>query len=72
MWSLNFEIPIYISAPVDIRNEMVRKIIIQIGDMKGFQVNEFDENGELVPFDTGYDFGDFGRTEVTTRGPESE
>lgn len=71
MWSLTFDIPIYISAPVDIRDELVRKIIIQIGDMEGFQVNEFDENGELVPFDTGYDFGDFGRTEVTTRGPES-
>lgn len=56
-WSLSFEIPIYISAPVDIRDEMVRKIIITIGDLKGFQVNEFDENGQMVPFADGYSFG---------------
>lgn len=49
-WSLQFELPIYISAPIDIRDEVVRKIIIQIGDLTGFTVNEFNEEGELVPF----------------------
>lgn len=68
-WSLNFIIPIYISAPVDIKDEMVRKIIIHLGDMKGFQVNEYDEDGNLVPFQTQYDYGSF---EVTTRGPVSD
>lgn len=56
-WSLSFDIPIYISAPVDIRDEMVRKILITIGDMKGFQVNEFDENGQLVPFTDEFNYG---------------
>jgi hypothetical protein len=56
-WTLNFQMPIYISAPVDVRDEIVRKIIIQIGDMEGFTVNEFDENGELVPFDDDYKYG---------------
>ena len=56
-WSLNFEIPIYISAPIDIRDDMVRKIVIQLGDMKGFLINEFDENGNQVPFEVEHDFG---------------
>lgn len=56
-WSLNFEMPIYISAPLDVRDEIVRKIIIRVGDMDGFQVDEFDENGELVPFEDGSDYG---------------
>lgn len=68
MWSLNFSVPIHISAPIDVRDELVRKIIITIGDMKGFQVNEFDEDGQLVPFETGYNYGSF---EVTSRGPEN-
>lgn len=50
VWTLNFDIPIYISAPVDIKNEIVRKIIIQIGDLEGFTINEYDENGDLIPF----------------------
>ena len=58
-WSFNFDIPIYISAPVDIKDEIVRKIIIELGDLKGFAVNELDENGELVPFEDGYSWGSF-------------
>ena len=57
VWSLNFDMPIYISAPVDVKNEMVRKIIIQIGDMAGLRVDEFDENGNLKPFTDGFDYG---------------
>jgi hypothetical protein len=49
-WTLQFEMPIYISAPVDIKDELVRKIVIQIGDLSNFQVNEFDDDGNLVPF----------------------
>lgn len=61
-WTLGFDIPIFISAPVDVRDELVRKIIIQIGDLDGFRVNEFDENGELVPFAEEKDR--FGRIEI--------
>jgi hypothetical protein len=67
VWSLNFEVPIYISTPVDVRDELVRKIIIQLGDLKGFTVNEFDDAGNLVPFETTF----YGPTEVITRGPGS-
>lgn len=56
-WNLTFDVPIYISAPADIRDSIVKKIIIKIGDSKGLLVNEFDEDGELVPFDSGYLYG---------------
>jgi hypothetical protein len=58
-WSLNFETPIYISAPVDIRDELVRKIIVQIGDLDNFTIDEFDEDGNLVPFADGSTYGSF-------------
>ena len=58
-WTLSFEIPIYIAVPADVRDELVRKIIVQIGDLDGFVVNEFNDDGELVPF---ADL--FGRTEI--------
>lgn len=65
MWSLNFEVPIYISAPVDVRDEIVRKVIITLGDLKGFTVNEFNDDGDLVPFTTTY----YDPMEITSRGP---
>lgn len=67
-WSLNFSIPIYISAPVDVKDELVRKITITIGDLDGFLINEFDEDGNLVPFEPQYNYGSF---DVTKRGPGS-
>ena len=53
-WSLDFEVPIYISVPIDIKDEMVRKIVIQISNLDEFQVDEFDENGNLIPFNSPY------------------
>ena len=50
LWSLNFTVPIYLSIPVDIKDEIVHKVISRIGNLDGFSINEFDENGELQPF----------------------
>ena len=55
--TLRFEMPIYLTTPMDIRDELVRKIIIQIGDLDGFNVEEFDENGQLRPFAPGQQYG---------------
>ena len=57
LWSLAFEIPIYISAPMDIKNEIVRSITIRMGDTAGLQFNEFDENGQSIPVAPGFSFG---------------
>lgn len=54
VWSLNFLIPIYLSTPLDVKNEIVHKVITRIGDLEGFALNEYDENGELQPFATTY------------------
>jgi hypothetical protein len=49
MWSLNFEIPIYLSLPMGVKDDLVRKIIVQIGTSND-NASEVDENGELIPF----------------------
>jgi hypothetical protein len=57
MWTLSFDIPIYISAPVDIKDEIVRKIVIRLGDLDKFQINEYDDQGNMVPFEAGGEYG---------------
>lgn len=50
VWSLSFLVPIYLSIPMGVKDDLVRKVIIQIGDLAAMNVNEVDENGELQPF----------------------
>jgi hypothetical protein len=52
-WTLTFELPIYISAPMNLLDDLVKNVKIRIGDMGGFSMQEYDENGDLVPFKTG-------------------
>jgi hypothetical protein len=56
-WSLNFEMPIYLSLPGDLRKQLVEKIFIQLGDLDGFVVGEVDENGNVAPFTADHDYG---------------
>jgi hypothetical protein len=60
-WALGFEMPIYLSTPLDIRDEVVRKISIRYGDLDGFKIDEFDEDGNLIPFEGKFAFG---RTDI--------
>jgi hypothetical protein len=53
VWSLTFDMPIWISAPMDLKSEFVKTIFIRLGQLDGFSVNEVDENGNFVPFDIG-------------------
>jgi len=64
-WTLNFVIPIWISAPLDLRKDVVRKIIITIGDIDSFVINEYDADGNLVPFITNI----FGTSIIDTLNP---
>lgn len=50
-WTLTFEIPIYLSIPMGVKDDLVRKIIIQIGDMGRMQINEVDAAGNITRFD---------------------
>lgn len=54
IWTLNFNLPLWISAPMDTRDQIVKDIYIRIGDLDGFSMMEFDENGELQPFQSTY------------------
>ncbi len=65
VWTLTFEMPIFLSVPMGVKDDLVRKIIIQIASLNDMIVNEVDENGELRPF------GDvLASAEVTKRNPE--
>lgn len=50
VWTLTFDMPIFLSIPMGVKDDLVRKIIIQIGSLETLVVNEVDENGELTPF----------------------
>lgn len=69
VWNITFKVPIYLSVPMGIKDDLVRKVVIQISALSTMQstmpINEVDENGNLTPF------GDpIGRVEVTHREPE--
>ena len=58
-WSFTFDLPIYLSIPVNVKEDVVRSITVTIAEGKTININEFDENGELVPFDTDKILGSF-------------
>jgi hypothetical protein len=50
VWTLNFKMETWISPPINIKDDLVKKIIIRFGDLNGFSLNEYDAQGELTPF----------------------
>lgn len=50
VWSLNFTMPIWLGIPMGVKDDLVRKIIIQIGELSKMNVQEVDETGNLLPF----------------------
>jgi hypothetical protein len=65
VWTLSFTMPIWIGIPMGIKDDLVRKVIIQIGDLGSMNVGEVDQDGQLTPFGT-----PFARVEITDRDPE--
>lgn len=49
-WSLTFEMPIYLSVPMGVKDDLVRKVMIRLGDMTRMNVQEVDADGEFQPF----------------------
>jgi hypothetical protein len=70
-WTLSFDIPIYISAPVDIRDELVRKIVVRIGDLADFNVNQVGADGELTPFNNLYGYMELNEDGTVNSTPPS-
>jgi hypothetical protein len=50
VWTLTFDVPIYLSVPLGVKDDLVRKIIIQIGSLDSMVVNEVDVDGQILPF----------------------
>jgi hypothetical protein len=50
VWNLNFRMEVWITPPMDVRSELIKKIVIRFGDTDSFVLNEYDANGELMPF----------------------
>lgn len=51
-WTLQFEMPIFLTVPMGVKDDLVRRVIIQIADASTTPMNEVDANGELIPFGT--------------------
>lgn len=65
VWTLTFTVPIYLSVPLGVRDDLVRKVIIQIGSLDSMTVNEVDVDGNITPFGT-----PLAQIEITSRDPE--
>lgn len=50
IWTLQFELPVWLSPPIEVRNDLIQSITVRIGDLDNLTLDEIDENGELVPF----------------------
>lgn len=49
-WTLSFKVDAYLGIPAELRDQIVKNVIIQYGDMDGFAINEYTEDGDMVPF----------------------
>ena len=65
VWTLNFILPIWLGIPMGVKDDLVRKVIIQIGQLSSMNIQEVDETGNLTPFGT-----PFARIEIDSRDPE--
>lgn len=65
VWTLTFTMPVWIGIPMGIKDDLVRKIIIQIGDLGSMNIGEVDQDGQLTPFGA-----PLARIEITDQEPE--
>jgi hypothetical protein len=49
-WTLTFKMPIFLSIPMGVKDDLVRKIVLQIGVGDFTDMVEVDQNGDIVPF----------------------
>jgi hypothetical protein len=59
IWTLDFEMPIWLSPPIEIRKDLITKIGITIGNLDQLVLNEIDSDGNLVPFSEGGLYDEF-------------
>ena len=52
IWTLQFEMPVWISPPIEVRTDLIQSITLRIGDLDSLTLDEIDADGNLVPFGT--------------------
>lgn len=65
VWNLSFIMPVWLGIPMGVKDDLVRKVIVQIGDLGSMGTLEVDESGNLTPFGE-----PFARVEFDSRKPE--
>lgn len=50
MWTLSFHMPIWLSAPADLKSDLVKDIFIRLGTLKANGITEIDEEGNQTLF----------------------
>jgi hypothetical protein len=51
VWNMEFDFPIWISPPMERgQGQVVKQMVINVGDIDDYHFAEVDENGNLVPF----------------------
>jgi len=50
VWSLTFDLPVWLSPPAEIRTNIINDIKIRFGNIDGFELNEIDADGNPAPF----------------------
>ena len=66
IWTLNFELPVWLSPPMDVRADIIKGIALRIGDMNSQSLTEIDAGGNTVPFLTVYDTTPIGVVDLAT------
>lgn len=50
IWTLTFMVAAWISAPIDIKQNIIQSIILRYGDLDKFTLYEYNDEGEPEPF----------------------
>lgn len=50
VWTLSFELPVWLSPPAEIRREVIQTIMLRVGNVDDYHLDEYDAEGNLVPF----------------------
>lgn len=70
VWTLNFLVPIWLSIPMGVRDEVVQKLYVTLGIDESGLVQELDENGNPAPYIV--PVGTFEMGSAVPKGPVSE
>jgi hypothetical protein len=50
IWTFPFTFETWLSPPMQVRNDLIKRVMFNIGNMDGYVLEEYDENGNLAPF----------------------